>query len=39
VERLVLIHIRPGADEERLLEEARSVFAPAELGSDLLALL
>jgi ribonuclease BN (tRNA processing enzyme) len=38
VERLVLIHIRPGGDEEALLEEARSVFENSVLGSDLLAL-
>jgi ribonuclease BN (tRNA processing enzyme) len=36
VERLVLIHVRPGADEQRLAREARSVFAASTVGSDLL---
>jgi ribonuclease BN (tRNA processing enzyme) len=38
VERLVLIHIRPGGDEEALLDEARSVFENSVLGSDLLTI-
>jgi len=38
VERLVLIHIRPGGDEKALLEEARSGFQNTAVGSDLLAL-
>jgi ribonuclease Z len=37
VERLALIHIRPGADEAVLLEEARSVFDNTVVGSDLRA--
>jgi ribonuclease BN (tRNA processing enzyme) len=37
VERLVLIHIRPGADERGLESEARSVFDASVVGSDLLA--
>jgi ribonuclease BN (tRNA processing enzyme) len=36
VDRLVLIHVRPGGDERRLEEEARSVFPPAVVGTDLL---
>jgi ribonuclease BN (tRNA processing enzyme) len=39
VERLVLIHVRPGVDEERLAAEARAVFEEAEVGRDLLRLL
>jgi ribonuclease BN (tRNA processing enzyme) len=39
VERLVLIHVPPvGGHEAELLAEARSVFEPSELGTDLLAL-
>jgi ribonuclease BN (tRNA processing enzyme) len=38
VERLVMIHVRPGADEPALEEEARAVFPPSEVGSDLLPL-
>ena len=38
VPRLVLIHVRPGADEERLEGEARTVFDAATVGSDLLRL-
>jgi ribonuclease Z len=38
VERLVLIHVRPGGDDQALLAEARSVFADTTVGSDLLAL-
>jgi ribonuclease BN (tRNA processing enzyme) len=38
VEALALIHIRPGADEDRLAEEARSAFKRAVVGSDLLRL-
>jgi ribonuclease BN (tRNA processing enzyme) len=36
VERLVLIHIRPGADEDALAREARSVFQSSIVGTDLL---
>jgi ribonuclease BN (tRNA processing enzyme) len=38
VGRLVLIHLGPDADEERLGREARSVFEAATVGSDLLRL-
>lgn len=38
VGELVLIHIRPGADESRLTEEANSAFAPVRAGRDLMAL-
>jgi ribonuclease BN (tRNA processing enzyme) len=38
VERLVLIHVRPGADEAALVSEARERFAATEVGSDLLSL-
>jgi ribonuclease BN (tRNA processing enzyme) len=38
VEHLVLIHIRPRADEAALLEEAEATFAPAVVGADLLRL-
>ena len=37
VERLVLIHLHPRGGHEAVLDEARGVFAAAELGSDLLA--
>jgi ribonuclease BN (tRNA processing enzyme) len=36
VDRLVLIHVRPGADESRLYGEARSVFPRTTVGTDLL---
>jgi ribonuclease BN (tRNA processing enzyme) len=35
---LALIHIRPGADEDRLGGEARSIFARTAVGTDLLEL-
>jgi len=38
VERLVLIHIRPGADESPLEAEAGSVFARSMVGADLVSL-
>jgi ribonuclease BN (tRNA processing enzyme) len=38
VERLVLIHIRPAADERALVEEARSEFGSSEVGTDLMAI-
>jgi ribonuclease BN (tRNA processing enzyme) len=38
VDRLALIHIRPGSDEGLLAEEARSVFAATVVGRDLLTL-
>jgi ribonuclease BN (tRNA processing enzyme) len=38
VERLVLIHVRPGADEGPLLAEARSRFDAADVGADLMRL-
>jgi ribonuclease BN (tRNA processing enzyme) len=38
VERLVLIHVRPGADERALLGEARAEFKPSELGRDRLSI-
>ena len=34
--RLVLIHVRPGADEEALLREARDGFEHSDVGTDLL---
>jgi ribonuclease BN (tRNA processing enzyme) len=37
VERMAMIHIRPGAEEERLLTEARSVFQESDLSADLVA--
>lgn len=36
VEQLVMIHVRPGADEAALEAEARQVFEGATVGSDLL---
>ena len=36
VEGVVLIHIRPGADEPRLLEEALSSFKRTRIGTDLM---
>ena len=36
VERLVLIHVRPGADEAALVSEARAQFERSEVGTDLL---
>ncbi len=36
-ERLVLIHLHPLGGHEAVLDEARGVFAAAELGADLLA--
>ena len=38
VERLVMIHVRPGADEARLEAEARETFGASVVGSDLLRL-
>lgn len=38
VEKLALIHIRPGIDERRLAEEAQAVFEPTVVGEDLLRL-
>jgi ribonuclease BN (tRNA processing enzyme) len=38
VERLTMIHIRPGVDVDRLLDEARSVFDASVVGTDLLEL-
>jgi ribonuclease BN (tRNA processing enzyme) len=38
VDALVLIHVRPGADDAPLLEEARSRFAGAVVGADLMGL-
>jgi ribonuclease BN (tRNA processing enzyme) len=34
VERLVLIHVKPGEDEEALLRHARAEFAATEVGTD-----
>jgi ribonuclease BN (tRNA processing enzyme) len=36
VDGLVLIHLRPDGDEDRLLDEARSIFSNSVVGSDLL---
>jgi ribonuclease BN (tRNA processing enzyme) len=36
VQHLVMIHVRPGADESELEEEARSVFASSDVGTDLM---
>ena len=33
-----MIHIHPGVDEHRLVEEARSVFEASVVGTDLLRL-
>jgi ribonuclease BN (tRNA processing enzyme) len=38
VQELTLIHVRPGADERQLVEEARSVFETSVVGSDLMRL-
>lgn len=38
VSELALIHIRPGADETELADEARAVFERSTIGSDLLSL-
>lgn len=38
VDRLAMIHVRPAADEHRLLAEARSVFEPSAVGTDLMRL-
>lgn len=38
VEQLAMIHIRPDADEDRLAEEARSVFGGSAVGRDLMSL-
>ena len=38
VERLVLIHVRPGADEAALLAEACEAFERSEVGTDLLSI-
>ena len=38
VERLAMIHVRPGADESRLVDEARPVFDESVVGTDLLRL-
>ena len=38
VAQLVLIHVRPGADEKRLLHEAHGAFAHAAVGEDLMRL-
>lgn len=38
VERLVLIHVRPGADEAALVSEARELFGPSDVGTDLLSI-
>ena len=38
VERLEMIHVRPGAEDDRLVDEARSVFDASVIGTDLLRL-
>ena len=38
VERLVLIHLHPGGGHDAVLEEARGIFEPTELGADRLEL-
>ena len=38
VERLAMIHVRPGAEDDRLVDEARSVFDASVVGTDLLRL-
>jgi ribonuclease BN (tRNA processing enzyme) len=38
VERLILIHVNPTANEAELLKDARSVFPDTEIGTDLMPL-
>jgi len=38
VDALTLIHVRPGIDEDALLDDARAAFAATAIGADLVRL-